>query len=335
MKESTKELIKKRLYHFRWFEKYVNMRNVQIISEKYNMVGGGKIVCLRNKIYQQGGIGDRLRGMVTTYKFCQDLGLPFKIGHYFPFDLRDYLSPNEVDWSIDEEDVCMDLRFSKVVAWGSIPAKATGKSGKETQQWNTSQFKKRIFKASRKAYQVHVYTNAFLISKGDFSNLFHKLFRPTGTLQHLMQFHDAQIGSSYISVTTRFQNLLGDFNEGDRYHELPSEKEKSEYIDKCLNKIAEIHAANEDCKMLVTSDSQRFLKTASALPYVYTITGDLRHPQSDSHEDKAAYMKSFLDLMMISEAQKVFLLVTGRMFRSGFAMIGAAINMKEYHVIEF
>ena len=273
--------------------------------------------------------------MVTTYKFCQDMGLPFKIGHYFPFDLRDYLSPNEVDWSIDEEDVCMDLRFTKVVAWGSIPAKATGKSEEETQQWNTAQFKKRIFNASRKAYQVHVYTNAFLISKGDFSNLFHKLFQPTAALQQLMQYHHAQIGSSYISVTTRFQNLLGDFYEGEKYKELASEKEKSDYIDHCLSKIAEIHAMNGDCKILVTSDSQRFLKAATTLPYVYTIAGDLRHPQTATHENKTAYMKSFLDLMMIAGAQKVFLLVTGKMFRSGFALIGASINDKEYHVIEF
>lgn len=56
------------------------------------------------------GLADRLKAILGCYHIAQKNHMGFRIVFNFPFELSDYLFPNEVDWRCREEDV----RFSLV-----------------------------------------------------------------------------------------------------------------------------------------------------------------------------------------------------------------------------
>ncbi len=72
---------------------------------------GKKIVVLmvRNETTFSGGLSDRLRGIISVYQECKQLGLVFKI-HFETPNLIDYLEPNDYDWYIKPEDICYDTK---------------------------------------------------------------------------------------------------------------------------------------------------------------------------------------------------------------------------------
>lgn len=73
------------------------------------------VILLYNDISAPGGLCDRLRSMCGTYKVCCELGLQYKIGHFIPFALSDFLQPNSVDWRISESDIIKDLKQIEVI----------------------------------------------------------------------------------------------------------------------------------------------------------------------------------------------------------------------------
>ena len=82
--------------------------------------------------------------------------------------------------------------------------------------------------------QVHLYSNTYF---GDhkFRELFHELFKPTDDLQKSINENISAIGGDYIAMVFRFQQLLGDFKEGD--FKVLSETDQSKLIVKCIKEI--------------------------------------------------------------------------------------------------
>lgn len=275
--------------------------------------------------------------MMGIYKICKELGLQYKIGHYNPFALSDYLQPHEVNWFICEDDVEMDLHNVKIIEWCPIGNTLTGRKGGVDVKFTHDHLYKWIEESSKTSKkQIHVYGNSYAITDNEIPTLFHELFIPTEELQQQIEWNKNQIGGPYISVTTRFQNLLGDFYEGDNYGTLETEEIKENYIKRCLEKVDEIHIQHPEKKVLVTSDSMRFLKAANNLSYVYVNPGKLVHMKYTTNASHTIYLKSFVDLLTIADAEKVYFIATGRMYRnSGFARTGACINNREYESIYF
>ena len=54
-----------------------------------------------------------------------------------------------------------------------------------------------------------------------------------------------------------------------------------------------------------------------------------------THAGYQTYMKSFIDMLTLSHARKIYLLRTGDMYKSGFAFRAAAINDVPYAYVEF
>ena len=293
-----------------------------------------KVVFLCNNVLAFGGLCDRLQGMVSIYKVCKEEHLEYRIGHFYPFNLSDYFKPNKVDWTIAEDDVDLSTHNAMIIKSTMPSVKKTGMPWREGAQIHESYLKYKLHHVGKRKRQVHMYTNARLTTKEEFSDLFHELFSPSEELQRLVEWNEEQIGSPYISITTRFQNLLGDFYEGEQYGTLEKEEEKRNYIVKCLSKIEEIHLKHPDKKVLVTSDSSTFLKEAKNLPYVHVNPGKLAHIQYTNGDDDV-YLKSFVDLLTIANAEKVYLLITGRMYRSGFAETASFINKADYEDVYF
>ena len=51
--------------------------------------------------------------------------------------------------------------------------------------------------------------------------------------------------------------------------------------------------------------------------------------------DFETHLKSFVDLLMLADAEKLYLLVTDDMFHSGFAESASLINNRPYEVIKW
>lgn len=283
---------------------------------------------------KHGGLADRLRGIISTYDVCRSLGYDFRIHFVHPFRLDDFLVPNKVDWSIREEELCYNSEDSSVVYCGS--------NGTHVELPFQRLYLRQRMKAARK--QVHVYTNAHLLQRGDkFSRLFHELFKCSPALDaalnkyaitNLAPPYPRTPAPSYVSMTFRFQQLLGDFKEND-YAVLPSD-EQQELIERCISKIDELHRQMPDETVLVTADSRRFLEAAAdRLPYVYVVRGNVAHMDWSDNIPFEVNLKSFLDLMMISRAKKAFLLQTGKMYNSGFPRRAAQIGNVPFKHIRF
>lgn len=167
--------------------------------------------------------------------------------------------------------------------------------------------------------------------------MFFELFKLTQPLAVEINYNKAKIGigGGYVSITYRFQQLLGDFKESN--YEVLSESERNKIIERCLDFIKKIKQKHQYVeKILITSDSQTFLQKAKErYEYVYTIHGKVYHVDYTNNKDNFAYMKSFVDLFMLSEAEFVYNYVTGQMYPSGFPSIAAKIGNKPFcRVIE-
>lgn len=267
-----------------------------------------------------GGLSDRLRGICSIYGYCKKRDIPFYIHAVYPFNLQDYLEPNIVDWQISEYDISYNL-------YDSIPVCIND------YQFSTTLHPLYLNKLVQKNKQIHVYSNT------DFDDIhyaqnFHELFKPSSRLQQAIDENLKRIGKPYIAMVFRFQQLLGDFKE-EGYKILESD-ERIILIKKCVDKVKELHHrlfSNE--QILVTADSITFLNEINKLDYVSIIPGRVVHMDHTADASYDVYLKSFVDMFMLSKAKKVFLLQTDDMYHSGFAKRSAMINNVPYEEIIF
>ena len=270
-----------------------------------------------------GGLSDRLRGMVSMYKFAKEHNYNFKIYHRYPFALEKYLQINKVDWHIDDNDIVYDLKQAQPVFIESL------------RHWGCNWTAHRYLcsRIKNDGRQYHVYTNLDLTGN-KFNNYFSELFVPAPQLKEQIKLLEQEFGNNYIAMVFRFQQLLGDFKEGN--YPILSENEQKILIAKCQTKMEEIRLAHgQTQKVLVTSDSSTFLYTINQMPNYMTIPGRVVHMDYSVNEQANIYLKSFIDLMMLSRAEKIYLLYTDKMFHSGFALRAARISGTVYEEIAF
>lgn len=289
-----------------------------------------QIVYMADGRINSGGLGDRIHGLISLYKYCKENRKEFKANFCSPFRLHDYFAPNKYDWDIEPDSLTYDIKESEPLLVFCTFGKYHGTLEQEAKM----QYKYLNVKTSDDK-QYHVYTNAhFAHTPEVYSKLFHELFVPTKPLQDAIDWNKEKIGSDYVAVTLRFQNLLGDFKEAS-FKALPKD-ERQGLIDKVKAKIKELHETRHpDKKILVTSDSRAFLDNLVDLDFIYTIPGKVVHMTYTPEHDFNLHLKSFVDLMVLADAQKIYLMVTDKMFHSGFAQSASFINDKPYEEIVF
>ena len=70
--------------------------------------------------------------------------------------------------------------------------------------------------------------------------------------------------------------------------------------------------------------------------FVYVIPGAIAHIDNEGNDNNAIYMKTFLDMYMLSKAKCIYQLCTGEMYKnSAFAKQAAFLGGVEYIKIEF
>jgi hypothetical protein len=270
-----------------------------------------------------GGLADRLRAIVSVFKLCKELGIVFKINFTSPFSLTDFLLPNLYDWNISPNEICYNRELSLPVCIVTLPDKF---HDIEAQKFWARKFINENHK------QIHFYSN-MMIAEEEYGVLFHELFKPTPELENLINYNLEQLGGrrEFVSVTFRFMQLLGDFEEpyysflSDIFHHILPDDKKEILIHKCIYHLREIHNESGCKKILVTSDSMSFLEEAKKLPFVYIIPGEIRHIDAHQNTDKDANLKLFLDYFALSCSKKIYLVAEDQMYGGSWFSYRAAL----------
>ena len=288
---------------------------------------GKRVVCIYDGKIKNGGLADRLKGIVSVYEICKEQNLDFKIIFTSPFYLTKFLIPNKVDWEIKEDELnyapsCTGLCYINTLTGSEYEAEMQKK-------WFRKEFKKRY-------KEFHVRTNAIFSYNGNYSILFNELFKPSPKLHNSIEKQKEMLGADYISTSFRFMNLLDDFNETVELHNKLTKKEQEELIARNIEQLQSLHDKNLDKRILVNSDSTTFLQTAGNLDYVYVIPGYITHIDGTNNcNEYEAYEKTFLDFFMIANAEKIYLLRTGQMYNSGYPFAASKIYNRPFEKIEF
>lgn len=273
-----------------------------------------------------GGLSDRLCGIVSSYIYCVRHNLPFHLYYVYPYKLEAFLEPNLYDWRINENQMSYSLLKSRSL-FVSL---------------HRHNYKKQIIYTDfrikgAKYFQTHIYSNMYYFENGEqFGEYFRRLFKPTRILEEAIAENIKSIGSEYIAVTFRFQQLMGDFKETG-FLTLESEAEREKLLKRCLLCVEYIHSI--DCrKLLVTSDSRTFLDIVqNKYEYVYTIPGDLVHMDFVDKQEKIdlhTHLKSFVDLYVLANANVIYLANIKPLYKSSFPMIASWIYNKPRYIIE-
>lgn len=315
------------LANYRWRHKF-------LIPFYKGKAGGGRsdkheravVFMALNETTFSGGLSDRLRGIVSVYAECKRQRRPFRIV-FEPLHLEDYLAPNEYDWRIGEDEIDWDLTKSHPC----VLLTYHNDSHNRWQHFVQSTVLRSYFR--KHCLQLHVFTD-MIPSDEEYRTLFHELFKPADDLQQLIGYHLEKLGGkkNYISCTFRFRQLLGDFKEGG--DTLPAEQREA-YIERCIETVKELHKQYGDKNILVTADSSTFLSELKekSLPYVYVMPGKVVHLGFTADASKAVYMKSFLDMYMISFADTVYLVRDKLMYHSGFPYRAALLGGSNYNEV--
>lgn len=326
-------MLKILLYNFRFIYIYYISQVLLFLIRFYkfnfrNIKKGQGIVYMADGKRNPGGLCDRLHGILSCFKYSKDHNIKFHIYFNHPFQLKDYLNVSNNSIYLNDSDA-LDVFPS------ALPLNIFTKHGelgysrqKESKfQVRFINLAKRLFKNS----QLQVYTNARIYEDDkEFSLLFHELFSPCERLESELKLHSKMLNNNYIATVFRFQNLLGDFSECGIKELRMEEQLKLMQLNKA--KIEEIYnnLKSKETKILVTSDSRKFLDYVDELSFVYTIPGKPVHMSFTENVSYDTHLKSFVDLFMISNAQKVYLLCTDRMYHSRFAEFAAMIGNKPY-----
>ncbi len=273
------------------------------------------------------GLTDRFKGIATTYEFSKDFGIPFYLYYKSPFDITDYLMPNQIDWRVKEEDVLYNKNTSVPVFLNNW-------------QSNTS-FHKLYLKQVLKKHpgkQIHVYGDSPYYIKR-YVDDFHFLFKASSSLQSAIENCMSEIGDeNYSAMSFRFLMLLGDFKEEHSFYPVLGEDEQAVLMKRCEEKILQIRKErNIVGRVLITADSKKFVDyMRSRHEFVYVVPGDIAHIDNGHGFDSKIYLKTFLDMFMLSNADTIYQLCTGDMYKnSAFARQAAMLGKKEYIKIEF
>lgn len=287
------------------------------------------VVSMVDGLVLHGGLTDRLRGILYTYKWCKKNNIDFRINFTDPFPLETFLVPNSYDWRLKQNELSKSSSDSH-----PLYVDVMGMHPWEPYMRN-SYFSIAMKRLLNNYKQVHVYTNLTGIEKEEYTILFNELFKPSSLLDKAIKnCQQSMKGRIYISISFRFLELLGDFVDDGSRNPLP-EGEREQLIEKCIHQIEIIRRKAPHHEMVVvTSDSSTFISRVSDLPYVYIIPGTIGH-MTFAGSNLDIHLKTFLDYYIIANAQKAYMARTGNMYRSGFASHAAMITGIPFEEIVF
>lgn len=305
----------------------------EVVKHHYAITGNGvkdsSVIFMANGYSWHGGLCDRLKGIVFTYKWCKDHNRRFYIKFNHPFELERYFKHNIYNWQIDDKDIHYNTEDADVcyIMYDTSISKyeKDGSLFRRIEQY----LNKAILGKNK---QIHVYTNAYIESKKEFCELFSELFKPSVLVEKHLQKHLQILGNEYISISFRFVQLLGDFK--DTSGEVLDDIQSQNLIEHSLKVIEQLHEDYPQyLKIFVTADSHTFTDIAKKFDYVYVADGKVGHIDFENSDE--VNIKTFVDFLLIAKAEKVFLAKSHKMYNSAFAKIASWSTNKPFERIDF
>ena len=300
---------------------FIKKQNKSILTTSEESYNPSKLLVLMFDEYgYQTGLADRLRAIASVYHWCANNNFLFKVYFNHPFNLSDYLIPNKYDWVITKSEL-NKITNKEVIALYSYSQifKDANRSVQLAALNNLS---------DKDSSTICLYSNTCCY-QDFFSNDYNILFKLSDELYSKYNTLKNQLGESYISLSFRFAQLLGDLK--DTYGKPLSVDEKNHLIEKCYQSISELLEKNNCSVALITSDSTTFLEYASKHPRVYIIPGEVGHIANDGYD--SVILKTIMDWYMISSAKKAYMVRTKEMYRSGFARLASSMGKVPFEEI--
>jgi len=286
---------------------------------------GKMVVFMADGFRRLSGLADRLRGIVSLYGYCLDNCLDFRIYFTHPFELQKYMQPVSHDWRISADELCWNSRDARAFHLVTVNNDNRRREVRYQRRRLAGCLGKKRFR------QFHVYT-AFDCEDQRFAMLFRRLFRPAPEVRKVVDEVQSRLGKQYISVSTRFMELLGDFVEPKQARVTLSDEMQRKLMDKCVDAISKLSPSGT--RVLLTSDSNKFLNYASSkLSFVESIDGDICHISVQSDNRESADLKTFADFFAIAEAETSYLLLGPDMYNSNFSRRAAQSSGRELIVV--
>ncbi len=266
------------------------------------------------KGFYTGGMADRFKGAVSSYVWCKQRNIDYRIRYVYPFELADYLEPASYDWRLRPGEFTTYLWDTKIMH--------------ARREWG-----RRLIAMNLGNKQLHYHGNVDFLEYLNYTggtnyawgSIFKELFKPGAKLETALKQEKKKIGDNYISVSFRFQNLLGDFEEYD-YQPLTEERQREELIRKCQEGLINLQGSYPNVPILVTSDSSTFIERVSKMPGIHVIGGKRVHMGCNDQGDYDTHLNSFIDFYMLADSIRIFCLGTAEMYPSRFPMYAAKVN---------
>lgn len=275
------------------------------------------IICFDGN-FPHGGLVDRFKGIISFYEISKILNFDFKLFFNHPFELKNFLLPNKVDWKINDNELNYFVFSTKIL-------------------YLMNDFKANPLEVIKKtkAKTIIVYCNVdylplLYIDKNEeelnriWRKNFLELFKISNFLKEKLEKHSKQ---SRIVFHTRFTTLMGDFKDTTKL--VLDETEKYDLIQKVVKRIDEIAILHLNKNIYVLSDSELFLKYIQINTNYKTLEGIPKHIENSNHDIKF-HSKTFLDFYFLIESNEVFFIRIDNMYNSGFSKYASIIGDKKY-----
>jgi hypothetical protein len=295
-----------------WLQEiFILLKTTTFSADKRNQP---MLISVIDKNRKSQGLTDRFKGIVSVFALSKALNVPFKCDFVQPFQLSEFLIPNNYNWLPESNELSLnrsEVRYRILRKEPTI---------------------KKILNVLPLKKQIRVYANVDYLDEINkrfnknyqWGELFNELFKTTEPVTEQLNFYSKKLPEGkFIACVFRFQTLLGDFEEY-KYKSL-SFLEREELIEKNINSLKKIVAAT-NCPVLVTSDSVGFLEIVSKMEDVFTIPGKVVHMDCVLDEQNEVYLKSFVDFFMLSKAERVYSIGTKIMYPTNFPVYAAKIK---------
>ena len=262
-----------------------------------------------------GGMFDRLKGIISIFAISKNRNKTFKLNFKYPFDLSQYLMPNQYDWTIDDNEIVYQYPKSRpIIAYGEYadPKRLMKNYNAECHFYYGYNSLKEI--------------NAKFGSDYKWTDLYNELFRPTEHLQKYINYYKNEIGENYVVVHFRFLNLLGDKTETD-INPVLDQKNIEALMIKSKNKIMGIAANHPNSRIMLSTDSNNFVEyIKKEIPEIYVVPGKIKHIGTAGTTSDEENLKMFIDYYLIAGAKYVYSVYGKRMWKSAFPEYSAMIG---------
>ena len=236
------------------------------------------------------GITDRLKTAVGLYHLARTNGLGFHFVHSAGFDLREYLLPNETDWTAELTDLSPDAEEIRYLApFTDFPA-----FRKDRQYVCRRYVGKNLIEVTGVPDWQRVWREAFF-----------EMFRPAPAVTGALA--ACPMPERFTAVNIRFLNSLG-INESADYNAPLPPREQERLIGAVLEKVAwcEREAGSP---LVVYSDSVRFLRAAQRAGYRTCDPEGVGHIMNPG-VGSAVCLGTFVYLFQMAKAERIYSVLT-------------------------